>query len=86
MSDEATTCPHRWAWGFEGMPMESWFGHESAAFLRSPRRKLRHCPACRQTERFNPSAGRWGEWERIAAGPTETPQSGCTAQDFPRAS
>ena len=85
MSDEATTCRHDWRWGFAGMPTASWFGHESAAFLRSPRPKLRRCLSCRQTERFNPSAGRWGEWEGIPVEPTESPANGGAAQQLPQA-
>ncbi len=66
--------------------MEAWFGHESAAFLRSARPKLRHCLSCRQTERFNPNAGHWGEWEQIPEAETASPASGSPTEELPRAS
>ena len=68
------------------MPTASWFGHESAAFLRSARPKLRHCLSCWRTERFNPNAGRWGEWEEIAESETESPPHDCAAEELPQAS
>ena len=86
MSDEATTCRHDWRWGFAGMPTASWFGHESAAFLRSPRPKLCHCLSCRQTECFNPNAGHWGEWEQLTEAETESPASGGPAEELSPAS
>ena len=68
------------------MPTETWFGHESAAFLRSPRPKLRRCLSCLQADRFNPNIGHWGEWEEIGEEETESSARDCAAEEFPQAS